>query len=327
MNSYPSQFPGGPGGSPGGPGSPGMGPGGPGMGGLGQNPMSPPADVNAAVKGKKGKKAKDPKQPTPRTAMNYKIAVLVAVVAALAFFLITATPEEKTYVARATTDIGALQDVDRTQLEAVEIAPEYVEAGAVQGDDPEKVLDEAVNAIQGPTLYPIAAGQQIRPDYFSNTQIKLDEELLPNERLMSIRASVAASAAGTIRPGDRVDIIASTTQGDPISNVVAVNVPVVAVRSSERTLEAAAAQQSGEGKDLKPQEILPGAPIPGVYVIKVDADRVPALAAVDAGASLYLAYRGTDATDPEITGPVGVTEVICQGVGGTDRPSSPLCPQ
>lgn len=294
MDQYPSHFPTqGPGlGS----GMPGTMPGTmrPGMG----SPGNQAPDLGSAVKGKKGKKEK---APTTRTAKQYRIGFLVALLAGgVAWYLTAGQAEPTTYVVTTNASVGALQQVTPNQLEAVAIDPEFVEDGAITADTAEEALAEASETLTGPTLYPLANGQQLRVDYFSKNPAVLTENLEPNERLLSVTASVASSVAGGIRPGDAVDIIA-VDETNRTGRLIASNVPVVAVNPAADQLEQVAASQTGENKDANPSDLLPGTPIPGVYTIRVDADQVVGLSTADSSAKLYLAYRAPDAQDASNT--------------------------
>jgi Flp pilus assembly protein CpaB len=301
-------------------------PGAPGMG----SPIPGPSDIPSAAKNKKGKKDTDAKNgkgtPTNRSGRTFKIMAGAAVAVFAGAMLFLNTPEASVYVVKAKGNIGALATVDQAQLEAVKVTPEGLEAGAVTADSAEKALAEAVKVINGRTTqYPIFSGAQLHQEMFSKTEVQLDSSLQADERLFSVNATVSGAVAGTIKPGDHVDVVAVTTNGDSAATVVAYDVTVAAVTVSEQQINSVAGSQTGEGKDQNPQDLLPGNPIPGIYTLRIKQDQMTTLAAADGGTDLYLAYRAPGAKTAAVTG-VSVPCLLSNGVDpATNKPSNPVC--
>jgi hypothetical protein len=122
----------------------------------------------------------------------------------LAVFVATGS-EPTTYVARAEQGLAAGQILDLETwggIDVVPLPPDAVESGAFSGETVEEVLDQLRSTINGEaTLYPVSAGQQLRPQQFtgsgSGTPVR---GLQPDERHISVTARAARAVAGTIRP-------------------------------------------------------------------------------------------------------------------------------
>lgn len=286
------------------------------------------ASANAPAKGKaaktrggrrKGKGNAEGENPavTKRVVSKTRgIALTCAVIAGVVVAYAVTAEDPKTYVARSSASIGQFATIVPEQLEAVAVDPESIEPGAFSGDDPEKVLEEALEAAgNGRLQYPLSKNQQIRPEQFA-VEAGLPEALTPDERLISISAVASTSVAGNIRSGDHVDVVAvSTAAGSPTASIVKTNVPVESVSLSADQLEAVAATQSdpeSENYEKGVGEIVPAAPIPGSYVLRVNTTDVLKFALVDGNTDtqLYLIYRGADAVDSEAALPLYIEEAL-----------------
>lgn len=241
--------------------------------------------------------------------------VMALVVAAVVAFALT-RPPELTYVVRTTASVGQFSVVDPSQLEAVAVSPDLVEAGAFTGDDGAALMDEAVAAIgDGRLQYPLNKGQQVHLEAFTN-EVSMPSSLAENERLLSISAVASTSVAGNIRSGDRVDIIAVSDSGSgPVASVVKTNVPVESVSLSGDQLSSISASQAdpeGSTYDKSIGELVPATPIPGTYVIRVTTDDVLKFALLDSDGStdFHLVYRGATAVDVPDQLPVFLSEAI-----------------
>ena len=237
-----------------------------------------------------------------------KFALILAGLAALAVAgLVMFGGAEQTWVARMTTNVNALSPVLPDNVELVKVDGQLVEEGAISGVDREKVAEEVRALITNTTTqYPLFRGQQIRPDQFSSTGATLSRPLGPDERLISLRATVSSSVAGAIRAGDRVDIVATDNASGGLAGVVAENIEIVKVTSNESALDnagnggsGAAAEGSSEGQsaDAAQQNNTPR-PVGGTFIIRIPASLAPTISAVDSSASrVYLVYRSPDAVD------------------------------
>jgi Flp pilus assembly protein CpaB len=229
----------------------------------------------------------------------------------LAVFITTGS-DPVTYVARAEQALagGQILDVETWGgIDVVPLPPEAVEPGAFSGETVSEVLDLLRSSITGEaTLYPVAAGQQLRPEHFtgygSGAPIR---GLMPDERQISITARAARAVAGTIRPGDRVDVYAVT--GDGVAGLLGQNVEIVAVSLPPDSLESAAAGQI-DSRESNLSDYVPSNPIGGTYVLKVKAGDAVRYFAADTGGTIYLAIRGTDALDTQVD-PTNATIAIC----------------
>lgn len=316
-DSYQTPFPGG-GGFPGAPGGgfPGAGaaPGGfpqaaPG-GGFGpagvpaprpQAPAQPvaakaaPAKAEGRAKRGAQKKADKPeKVPTKRViSRQFTIAGIFALVVGGGAFFVLTDSGDQTYVVRATSEIAAGSAVSGGMLEAALLPQVAVEDGALTGATAEEALKKAQDELDGlVTQFPVPAKSQLQVAEFG-LQANLGEALAPTERLVSINATVGTSVAGGLSAGDRVDIIGAV---DGWTRVVAYNVPITSITVSEDLYNNVADQQTAD-KDVRPEEALPGDPVPGIYVVRVPADLAPTLLNWNTSGTLHLAYRGVDSVD------------------------------
>lgn len=266
---------------------PGMPSGGP-AGGPGRaSPVaSPPPAVN-----KSRRDDKKEKKPTKRTiSRNLLLTIIFAVVAGGLTLFILSDEDDFEYVIRALNDIPAGTAVSGSLLEAAPLTVEAIEPNAFKAPTAEEALELALEEIEGTvTQYPLPAKTQLRADQFG-LQATLGQELEPNERLVSVRATVSTAVAGGLIPGDYVDIIGAT---DGHARVVAYNVPIMSVTASEERYDSVSDAQAAD-PDLRPGEVLPSDPVPGIYVVKVPVEVVPTLLNWNESATLNLAYRGAD---------------------------------
>lgn len=80
-------------------------------------------------------------------------------------------------------------------------------------------------------------------------------ELQPNRRTWELREAAKVILDRSIRPGDRVDVLAaSSTEGEGIVQAVLSDVPVVAVRQEEKEFAVTLALTLDEGKVLMEAE-------------------------------------------------------------------------
>lgn len=241
---------------------------------------------------KSGKKGTKP--PTKRIMSRQVIIALVfALVASGVVLKVLGDTTDGQYVVRASADIAANTPVSGSLLEAAKLDKDAIEPNAFVGDSAEEALENALEELQGVvTQYPLASKSQLRADQFG-LQATLGADLLPTERLVSIRASVGTAVAGGLVVGDRVDVIGAT---DGLTRTVAYNVPIMSITVSEERYDSVADQQSTD-KDITAGELLPGNPVPGIYVVKVPADLVPSLLNWNESATLYLSYRPAQGAD------------------------------
>lgn len=281
-------------------------------------PVSPSAPNTAAM----GPIVDDtPTGPTKRSLQVYKVAAVAAALAAVGFLVATNHSTPTTYVVRVAQPIAALQTVSSSQLQTIALPKSAIEPGAITGSSSAIALRKA-QQIKGSTLYPLAVGTQLRPDEFSTITTGVGGTMTSTQRLMSITANPASAIAGALVPGDHVDILAVSTASPPLANIVATNVPIVAVSTSTANLQQAAASQSGSNLSKTPQQLLPARPIPGVYTIRVNATQAPQLALVDSQATLYLLYRAPGAVSVPVL-PLGLQQAICEGPASTSHGATP----
>ena len=276
----------------------------------GGQPMQPEPPQAPPKRGRKGRGDAEQQVTKKVVDRNRRFAIIFALVLAVVIGLTVyggSAPGQ--YVVRASSNLAAgTQIVDvETQFVAEAVPDEYIEDGAIVAKSAEAALELAADQLTGLRVqYPVLTGQQIHTEDF-NVEITLSSPLTANERLLSVQASIGNALAGQIKAGDRVDVVA--TVGD-VSGVILNNVEIVSVTVSENQYQSLASQQTGDNKDSRAEELLPGAPIPGTYVLRVGADDAADIATVAAGASLTFLYRGQEAGDL-VTEPKTAIDVIC----------------
>jgi Flp pilus assembly protein CpaB len=281
------------------------------------------APAQPAVKGKKDKKKGRRKERTadgaPKVTRRVigrqaKFALLFALVAtAVAFLALSPQETIKTYVVRTTEPVPALTEVVATQFEAVEIDPLYLEEGALSAATVEEAqvsIDQLVTSRSRPVVA-LAKGQQVRAEFFS-ADFQLATPLAADERLVSIQAEVASAVAGQVKPGDRIDIFAVSDNGnDSLLGLIVSDIEVVSVTPGAQVIDQAANDLADpENRDKAVSELLPTRPVPGIYVLRVNAVDAPRLLLVDAAATVYIALRGADAVNV-ITAPIDLISTLC----------------
>lgn len=297
-------------------------------------PTFPSAGIPTPVapKAKRGRRDKGSSPTRKVTSRATMFAGILALLAGVAVIMLLSEPAPpSTYVARTSAAVPAMSEMAGSNIEAIEIDDEYIEPDTITGDNADDVIAAATEAFAGRLArYDIAAGRQLRPSDFQTSTATV-AELAPGERLVSVSANVSRSAAGTIRAGDRVDVVAVAPSGAEAtnmwSNIIVADVEVVSVRLSEQYLQSLAQQQvtasnTDDGVDGR-DALQPADPIPGTYVVRVSAQDAVLLANFDMATDLYLLVRGADASDV-ITIPVDLSVLLCAGGTQSDPGACPM---
>jgi Flp pilus assembly protein CpaB len=238
------------------------------------------------------------KAPTRRVlGLQRSLAVGLAVVTIAVFALAgLGTTEDDAFVIRAAVSVAELNEITADMVEIVPVSSRFVEEGALAASDRATLETQAAGLLGQIARYPIARGQQLRPGMFSGPTGEL-VSLGADERLVSIPASLANAVAGTLRPGDRVDVIA-VERREGIAGVIATNIEIVSIRLDADQLYNLSGEQTGPGgREIRPDELQPAEPIPGMYTLRVPVELMPLIAVASAMGELHLFYRGTGSTD------------------------------
>lgn len=262
---------------------------------------------------------KKPVRPGRRLLSRQVVFALVfALVAGVLLLTITSGGKgDQVWVVRASEPIPALSPVSAEQLEYVQLSESVVEEGAVSADSEEAIRKEVARILENArTRYPIARNQQLREAYLTR-EVSIGA-LASDERLISVEATPAAAVAATLKPGDRVDVIGYDSQSN-IAGVVATDVTIVSVSVSNTGFTSAATEQTNsEGRERSPNELLPGDPIPGTYVLRVRTFEVAPITVAAGGGEVFLAYRAPNARS-DVSVPMSVIEAICgRGLAASD---------
>lgn len=265
-------------------------------------------------------KGKNPAAPTRKVVgLSRGLAFLFALLALGAVaYLTQADSAPGLYVARSSQSLAEMTEFSESMLRISPVSPDLLERDAISAETEEGVR-EAVAGLYGQvTRFPLSEGQQLRADLFTGATREL-APLGAGERLVSVPASIANAVAGTLRPGDRVDVVVVDPR-EGVAGVLARDVEVVAVRLSADQLAGLSSEQTGpEGRELSPEDLQPAQPIPGMYTLRVDAALASQVAVASSEGELHLLYRNSSAVD--VPSPaVSLLELICRSTPIEIRP-------
>jgi len=244
-----------------------------------------------------GKSGKKEKKTTKRLVdRQILIAAGFALIVLIGGFFVVTSMNSGTYVVVAKQPINAGTVLTPDLVQAIKLPPDAIVDGAITSNSADGAVQTATQDFSGGNIITnqlIPQNGQLSTNTFG-PGLALATQLPAGERLVSTSAKVANSVAGKLKPGDRVDVVATV---DGTTGIIARNVPVVAYTASESQINQAANQQSGSDKNKSPDSLLPGEPIPGIYVLQVPtADAIKIVAARETG-DINLLYLGPNATD------------------------------
>lgn len=279
--------------------------------GYPQQPAAPPAPPESGA----GKRRSSPAKPRRKGSRAQLIGAAVLALAAglIVVAAIAGQGAATVYVAHTAQTVNAQSQVTASMLEGREAIVDENLTGMISdgkvfaAETPQGAVEVALENLAGfRTQYPIRSGERLHLDDFSAEAATVDRPLQPDERLVSVQASVARAASGMLRAGDRIDVLGL---GDGVAGVIATNVEIVSVTLSESRYEAAVSGTSDD-PDVTRDELLPGDPVPGMYLLRADAALAQRLVAVDRFGELVFLYRPAEANSME---PViyDYLEVIC----------------
>jgi len=255
-----------------------------------------------------------------RVSTQFTLFIVFAMITGLLGVFLVTERGPVTYVARVKAPLAAGMIVEfgeAGRIEVVALAKDAVEPGTFSGPEGEAVVERLRNELAGQrAIFPLSVGQQLRPEFFTGVGSGVpDRTLLPDERQISITAKASRSVAGTIRPGDRVDVYAVTSSG--VAGLLGDNIEVMAVSLPPDSLENAASAQADQ-QEIGLAQIVPPNAIGGTYVLKVKSADAARYFAADTGGAIYLALRGSDALNSPVV-PTNALMAVCEGS------SSPAC--
>lgn len=255
----------------------------------------------------KKKKKKTTKKVVDRQII---LAIIFACLVAVLIAFVVMTANKGTYAVQAKANINAATVLTPDLFQAVKTPEDAIVDGAFTGTSEADALSKLDEAIAGGSVtnQPIPARGQITPDLLG-AGAALATPLAPDERLFSTTATVARAVAGGIKAGDMIDVV-GTVNG--VNGIVARNVQVISATVSENQFESAASSQSGGDKDKQANELLPGKPIPGTYILRVKEGVALDIIAARESGELNFLYNGTDAANVP-TQPVTGPEVVQRG--------------
>ena len=269
-------------------------------------------EPDTSKKAKKAKKKADDADKAPTRKLMSTQRLLALALGALAVVLFLFSQEdpgpEQAFVVRTAAPVAAMSNLNASQLEAVVVPEEFIESGAFVAESAEEALELALEEHEGDLYqYPVSRGRQITADMFSLAD-RLRQDLGPDERLISVPASIARSVGANLRVGDRVDVIGV---GSDVVATVATDLEIVAITLAEDTFGQLVTEQTREeGRDTEVAELVPGDPVPGTYTLRVGVADANRLALLAQEAQLIFTYRAPGA-ESTLSRPVSILEMLC----------------
>ena len=185
----------------------------------------------------------------------------------------------QTYEVRAAGSLAVAQTVTRAGLVAVPAGSVMV-SGAFSASSASAALDKAMSFIGGKTLgVPLQSNEEVSSSMFSsNSGLKLN-----GNQLVSVGATVSNAVGGSLSVGDMVDVV-TFTNGQTVNLTPSGGAKVVSILPSQDTYNSAIQNQSSN-PSASSSNLLPSHPIPGIYVLEVNASDAAKLAGVQATSS------------------------------------------
>lgn len=276
-----------------------------------------------------------PAQPPRKVASkrNTRVYVLGGITAAVfagLLVLFALGGESGTWVLVARQSIPARASLDSDLFEPRKVSNDAVVSGALHADSEDELKDKAKDAdIDGAVAqYPLPKGGQFTQDLVS-VETELAKPLGADERLISVPGTYAMTLAGTLKPGDRVDVYAVGSDNLQVANLAISDVEIVSVSLPEDQVSAVYQRQlsaAEEGKELSASELLPAEPIPGVFTLRVPVSVAGNLAVAGEHAKFVLTYRGATAGATPMS-PAGLLQVLCSVPAGSNTGAVSVPPE
>lgn len=240
-----------------------------------------------------------PKKKTSKGVVDRQLvfALVFALIVGLGVAAYLLTQSKGTWVVVASEDIPAASQLNSSRMVPAVVPGLENVATDVAAFDSEQgaqtYIETTFSQVPVYTRYPIFKGQQISSKYFdAATDLNSATELTPEQRLVSVSASVSSAVAGQIRSGDKVDVVGTYTvrsngESYEATGVLASNIEVVSA-----TLNESAYEQAASTTDKNGDNEVPGVPVPGMYVLKVSPEIALKLISVDRKSGISLTYRG-----------------------------------
>ena len=135
----------------------------------------------------------------------------------------------------------------------------------------------------------------------------------PNKRAVAVKVDDVIAVGGFIKPGDRVDVIATMRRpgetDDPVTKVVLENVTVLAM--GQNTGRAAQTDKAAKDQDTKPS-------VPSVMTLEVTPEEAEQLALASTEGKVQLALRSPQSTTTVNTAGATISSLLASYGGETD---------
>jgi len=237
---------------------------------------------------------------------NRKIALTLAMVLAVLLVLFLAKAQNGKYVIVAKTNLQPLTSFSTGNLSIVSMPQGNIEPTAFSSSSVKALQDYIATKLTGSSNnVPLVQGEQL-----NNSVITVP--LQPGEQLLSISAKSADAVVGKIKAGDYVDIWGGLQNGT--ISLIASNVQVYALGLTQDQLDTIS-NSVVSNPSANSNSLIPGAPLPGSYVLKVQTSDVPKYLALMDGSNLgvriFFTLRSPNAAQTSTIQPLDAHDVIC----------------
>jgi pilus assembly protein CpaB len=261
--------------------------------------------------------------------MNNKAFTFSIALAGFAVFMIysyisTKEQEYKTKygsemaVVVANTDIGELAEIHGNQIEIVSKPKRYIEPGHTSSKEEVEGFIASV---------PLRKGEQITLNKLMAPGIRsgLSKQVTPGKRAISIPVNDVSGVNRLLKPGDRVDVLATidppgnTAKGAQVTKIILQDVPILAVGEYVTTQAPRKVERDDSGKSfVRNLNIDRTFTTITIEVQPYEAMQVTLLQGTSGG-GLALMLRNNDDTDRLSLGGVSLNDVL----GGDGRARAP----
>ncbi|MBL7714788.1 MAG: Flp pilus assembly protein CpaB [Bdellovibrionales bacterium] len=265
--------------------------------------------------------------------MNNKALTMALLMSLLAVFFVESYIESveegakkefgaRVFVVRAKVDIKENETVNEGMLSLDIMPKKFAEPSAVQfakkADDPDTV--KSLRALVGTVaLIPIRAGEQITYNKITEPGVRtgLAPQVTPGRRAISVPVNDMSSVSRLVKPGDRVDVIATIDLGGQKTNKVTKTIlqDVLVLAVGKYVTNNVARLTEMEGNKEKVRNLNEDTNYASVTIEVEPTQAMLVMAALANNESgVFLSLRNSDDQSREVTPMVGVNELL--GVEG-----------
>jgi Flp pilus assembly protein CpaB len=246
-----------------------------------------------------------------RNAKSFRLFTFVAALVVAVGWVALSSQASTVWVVTATKSIPALTQGSDPEYSVISVSGDSpIEDGAFSAKSKLEAKAQADVYMAGKWyLNPVLAGQQIRKEMLTDNS-QLAVPLAADERMIAIGARAVRAVAAMVKPGDKVDIYVSRSDG--LTGLLGQNIEIVSVSVLQEQFDSAAAEQFNKPTTVL-SDYLPTKPVGGTYIIRVSADDVAKYIAADVAGILTLSLHGVN-SNLIVSQPVDIFGIICPDV-------------